>query len=157
MSEYIATVDWQRKGQDFLSHKYSRGHEWLFDGGVVVPASSSPHIVPVPMSVTANVDPEEAFVASLASCHMLFFLDFASRAGWVVERYVDQAMGTLAKDDSGRQAMTDILLRPEVRFAGPGPDDEGLHELHHRAHKACFIANSVKTQVRCEPSFGDRE
>ncbi len=151
MSEYFATVDWQRQGQDFLSHTYSRRHEWLFDGGVVVPASSSPHIVPVPMSVAANVDPEEAFVASLASCHMLFFLDFASRAGWVVDRYVDQAIGILAKDDQGRMAMTEVVLRPKVSFTGPKPDTETLQRLHHHSHDACFIANSVRTFVSCEP------
>lgn len=151
MSEYFATVDWQRQGQDFLGHSYSRRHEWLFDGGVVVPASSSPHIVPVPMSVAENVDPEEAFVASLASCHMLFFLDFASRAGWIVDRYVDQAAGTLAKDDQGRMAMTEVVLRPKVSFSGLKPDNKVLQELHHRSHDACFIANSVRTLVSCEP------
>ncbi len=154
MSEYFATVDWQRHGQDFLSHTYSRRHEWLFDGGVVVPASSSPHIVPVPMSVAENVDPEEAFVASLASCHMLFFLDFASRAGWIIDRYVDQVVGTLAKDAQGRMAMTEVVLRPKVCFGGEQPSAEALLKLHHRAHDACFIANSVKTDVRCEPCVG---
>lgn len=151
MSEYYATVDWQRAGQDFLGRRYSRGHDWLFDGGVTVPASSSPHIVPVPMSVEANVDPEEAFVASLASCHMLFFLDFASRAGFVVDRYVDQAVGTLARDEQGRLAMTEVVLKPRVIFSGDTqPDAEQLDHLHHQSHDACFIANSVRTEIRVE-------
>lgn len=152
MSEYFATVDWQRAGQDFPGRRYSRGHDWLFDGGVTVPASSSPHIVPVPMSVEANVDPEEAFVASLASCHMLFFLDFASRAGFIVDRYTDKAMGTLAKDDQGRLAMTEVVLRPNVVFSGNRvPDADAISRLHHQSHEACFIANSVRTEVSVLP------
>ncbi|MCV6588922.1 MAG: OsmC family protein [Marinobacterium sp.] len=151
MSEYRATIDWQRQGQDFLDHRYSRGHEWIFDGGVVVPASSSPHIVPVPMSVAANVDPEEAFVASLSSCHMLFFLDFASRGGWVVERYTDQVVGTLAKNADGLLAITEVVLRPAVIFSGSVPGTKQLVALHHRSHEACFIARSVTAEVRCEP------
>jgi len=152
VSEYFATIEWQRGEQDFLSRRYSRGHQWQFDGGVTVPASSSPHIVPLPMSVEANVDPEEAFVASLSSCHMLFFLDFASLAGFVVDSYTDKATGTLAKDGKGRLVMTDVLLRPDVQFSGDRqPTAEELEALHHQSHDACFIANSVRTEVRCEP------
>lgn len=152
MSEYYATVEWQRGEQDFLGRKYSRAHQWRFDGGVVVPASSSPHIVPLPMSVAANVDPEEAFVASLSSCHMLFFLDFASRAGLIVDHYADNALGTLAKDNNGRLAMTKVLLRPAVVFSGEQPDAQQIKKLHHQSHQACFIANSVRTDVQVEPS-----
>jgi len=152
VSEYFATIDWQRGEQDFLARRYSRAHQWRFDGGVVVPASSSPHIVPVPMSDAANVDPEEAFVASLASCHMLFFLDFASRAGLVIDRYVDQAVGTLAKDAQGRLAMTEVVLRPLVTFGGETqPGAAQIEQLHHQSHEACFIANSVLTHIRVEP------
>lgn len=163
MAEYYATVEWLRHGADFLDRKYSRGHEWLFDGGVVVPASSSPHIVPVPMSVAANVDPEEAFVASLSSCHMLFFLDFASRAGLIVERYTDPAVGIMAKDDNGRLAMTRVVLRPRVVFvcaedsADAAVTHEQLAKLHHQAHEACFIANSVRSEVVLEPDLADTE
>ncbi|MFQ5546586.1 MAG: OsmC family protein, partial [Acidiferrobacterales bacterium] len=104
MSEYTATIEWQRDGQDFLSNKYSRGHTWTFDGGVEVPASSSPHVVPVPMSVAANVDPEEAFVASLSSCHMLWFLAIAAKRKFVVDSYIDNAVGTLEKDADSKLA-----------------------------------------------------
>lgn len=150
MSKYFATVEWLRGEQKFLDRKYSRGHEWRFDGGVVVPASSSAHIVPIPMSVADNVDPEEAFVASLSSCHMLFFLDFASRAGLAVDRYTDQAVGTLAKDQHGRLSMTEVILRPAIVFVDQQPSAEQVAELHHQAHTACFIANSVHTDVRIE-------
>ncbi|WP_261843484.1 OsmC family protein [Aliamphritea ceti] len=148
MSEYYATVEWLRKEEDFLSRKYSRGHEWRFDGGVTVPASSSPHIVPLPMSEADNVDPEEAFVASLSSCHMLFFLDFASRAKLIVDSYTDEATGILSKDAEGRLAMTEVTLQPKIIFSGEQPDAGKIAELHHKAHNACFIANSVLTEVR---------
>ena len=147
MSEYTATITWSRDSQDFLDRKYSRAHLWEFDGGVIVPASSSPHIVPLPMSAQENVDPEEAFVASLSSCHMLFFLDFACRAGYVVESYVDNATGILSKDTDGKLAMTQVTLNPEVVFAGSSPDDDTIGSLHHKSHEVCFIANSVKTEV----------
>jgi organic hydroperoxide reductase OsmC/OhrA len=154
MSTYTATIAWQRDGQPFADRRYRRHHQWRFDGGAVVPASSSPQVVPLPMSDAAAVDPEEAFVASLASCHLLWFLDLACRAGWVVDDYQDAASGVLAKDGDGRLAMTEIVLRPQVRFAGPRqPDAAEIHRLHHAAHEACFIANSVKTVVRCEPTF----
>ena len=152
MAEHRATVEWARQGQDFLAGRYSRGHVWRFDGGVEVPASSSPHVVPLPMSVAAAVDPEEAFVASLASCHMLWFLSIAAKRGYVVESYRDDAVGTLAKDAEGKLAVTHVVLRPQVQFrAEKAATVEALNELHHEAHEKCFIANSVKSEVRCEP------
>jgi organic hydroperoxide reductase OsmC/OhrA len=152
MSTYNATIDWQRDAQAFVDHRYSRRHSWRFDGGAVVPASASPHIVPPPMSDATGVDPEEAFVASLSSCHMLWFLDMAARAGWVVDHYRDEATGVLARDAQGQLAMTRVVLHPAVRFAADhGPDTQTLRALHHQAHASCFIANSVKTEVLCEP------
>ncbi|MCW8905901.1 MAG: OsmC family protein [Sedimenticola sp.] len=152
MSEYHARVSWQRGNADFLDNRYSRGHLWEFDGGVSVPATSSPHVVPVPMSVESNVDPEEAFVAALSSCHMLFFLSLAAKAGMLVDSYVDEAVGVMAKDGEGRMAMTRVLLRPKIEFGGDSPPDGGqLEALHHQAHELCFIANSVKSEVVIEP------
>ena len=149
MSEYTATIKWQRDGQDFLSNKYSRGHTWAFDGGVEVPASSSPHVVPVPMSVAANVDPEEAFVASLSSCHMLWFLAIAAKRKFVIDSYIDNAVGTLEKDADSKLAITRVTLRPQIKFSGDSEPTHGeLENMHHEAHKKCFIANSVRTQVR---------
>lgn len=153
MSEYNVVTEWRREaGAAFLDNRYSRAHRWLFDGGIEVPASSSPHVVPVPMSVEAAVDPEEAFVASLSSCHMLWFLSLAAQQGFVVESYRDEAIGVLAKDGTGKLAMTRVTLRPAVRFSGEAQPDPGqLQALHHAAHEKCFIANSVKTELRCEP------
>ncbi|QUX94184.1 peroxiredoxin [Marinomonas sp. CT5] len=153
MSEYYAKVEWKRGTQSFLDKKYSRAHEWQFEGGVVVPASSSPHIVPLPMSVAENVDPEEAFVASLSSCHMLFFLDFASRNKLIVDQYTDNAIGTLALGANGKQMMTEVILRPTVTFVGDRPSSEEIKALHHQSHEACFIANSVLTNVRVDEAF----
>lgn len=148
MSDYTATIEWQRNGQDFLSNKYSRGHTWAFDGGVEVPASSSPHVVPVPMSVAANVDPEEAFVASLSSCHMLWFLAIAAKRKFVVDSYIDNAVGTLEKAADSKLAITRVTLRPQIKFSGnPEPTHGELENMHHEAHEKCFIANSVKTLV----------
>jgi organic hydroperoxide reductase OsmC/OhrA len=153
MAEYRSTVEWSRGGAAFTDHRYSRGHRWMFDGGVEVPASSSPHAVPVPLSVEAAVDPEEAFVASLSSCHMLWFLALAARRGFVVDSYRDDAVGVMAKDEGGKLAMTVVTLRPDVRFSGERqPSAEELDALHHQAHEECYIARSVKTDVRCEPA-----
>jgi len=155
MSRYQATIEWQRGDATFTDNRYSRLHRWRFDGGVEVPASSSPQVVAVPMSEAAAVDPEEAFVASLASCHMLWFLSLAVEAGLCVDRYEDVAVGVLARDARGRLAMTEVTLRPRVAFAGAGqPSAQVVDALHHRAHEACFIANSVLTEVRCEPCHG---
>ena len=151
MSFYTAKIFWSRGEQNFLDRKYSRAHHWEFDGGEIVAASASPHIVPTPMSEPANVDPEEAFVASLSSCHMLFFLDFASRQGLVVDKYSDQAEGQLQNGADGKLMMMSVVLKPRISFYRHTPSSDVIHELHHKSHEACFIANSVKTQVRVEP------
>lgn len=152
MAEYTATIRWERGEQPFTDRRYSRRHTMHFDGGAVVPGSSSPHSVRVPYSDPAAVDPEEAFVAALSSCHMLWFLDLACQAGWRVDDYRDEALGTMAKNAEGRLAMTLVTLRPTVRFGGGRVPDAAEHErLHHRAHEECFIASSVKTELRCEP------
>src|SRR5436190_602296 len=150
MAEYTATVRWQRHGQKFTDNRYSRAHDWEFDGGVTVPASSSPHVVKLPLSKAEAVDPEEAFVASLSSCHMLFFLSFAARDGFVVDSYVDRAVGYLEKGEGGRQMITRVTLRPAIAYVGASPTPEQLAALHDRAHHECFIANSVKTKVAVE-------
>jgi organic hydroperoxide reductase OsmC/OhrA len=153
MSEYYADIAWKRSPDDIFSdNKYSRAHTWSFDGGVTVPASSSPHVVPIPYSIETNVDPEEAFVASLSSCHMLWFLYLAADKKYVVESYRDQAIGIMAKNADGKLAMTEVTLRPKVVFGGElKPTDEQINKLHHVAHDKCFIANSVKTDVKVEP------
>lgn len=150
--EYTATVTWQRNGAAFTDNRYSRAHEWRFDGGAVVPASSSPQVVPVPLSNAAAVDPEEAFVASLSSCHMLFFLYHAAKKGFVVERYEDTAVGTLGKNAQGRMAMLKVTLRPQVGWGGERrPAAQDVEAMHHRAHEDCYIANSVACEVAIEP------
>ncbi|MEQ9346597.1 MAG: OsmC family protein [Thalassospira sp.] len=151
MSSFGAEIVWTRSESEiFTDRRYSRGHVWRFDGGVEVPASSSPHIVPLPYSVEDNVDPEEAFVAALSSCHMLFFLHFASDSGVVVNSYSDQATGEMATID-GKTMITKVTLKPNVTYGG-NPPDAGLEsDLHHRAHEACFLANSVKTEITVEP------
>ena len=153
MSHYIAQLEWQRHADEpFIDNRYSRRHLLRFDGGVELDASSSPSVVPLPYSHAGAVDPEEMFVASLASCHMLWFLSLAAQAGWRVDRYRDDAIGTMARNAEGRIAMTVVTLRPQVVFGGERqPDDAALRELHHRAHDECFIASSVKTELRCEP------
>lgn len=151
MSSYTATIRWKRTGDgDFLKGQYSRAHSWEFDSGLTVPASPSPHVVPAPWNDPDGVDPEEAFVASLSSCHMLFFVDFARRAGFVVDGYVDEAEGILEKRADGKIAMTRVVLRPRVTWSGNPPDAAAIADLHHRAHEACFIANSVNTEVTVE-------
>jgi organic hydroperoxide reductase OsmC/OhrA len=152
MSTYTATIRWTRSGEgDFAKGQYSRAHEWAFDGGAVVKAGPSPHVVPAPWSDETAVDPEEAFVASLSSCHMLFFVDFARRGGFVVDSYVDEAEGMLEKRADGKIAMTRVTLHPRVTWGGDRqPDEAAIADLHHRAHEACFIANSVTTEVVVE-------
>jgi len=151
MSEYIVTVTWEREGQRFTDNRYSRGHTWAFDGGVQIPASSSPHVVPLPYSRADAVDPEEAFVASLSSCHMLWFLSIAAKRGFCVDSYADDAVGLMEKNPSGRLAMTRVTLRPKAIFSGGRlPTTAELRAMHHEAHEECFIANSVKTDVQCE-------
>ena len=151
MSQYSARVLWSRGDQPFSNRRYRRTHRLLFDGGVELMGSSSPQVVPVPYSDPAGVDPEELFVASLSACHMLWFLDLACRAGWVVDVYDDAPTGLMARDGSGRLAMTEVTLQPRVLFADPAPDAAELERLHHAAHEACFIANSVRTEVRVRP------
>ncbi|HMM65786.1 MAG TPA: OsmC family protein [Dokdonella sp.] len=152
MSKHVATILWQRENQDFLADRYSRAHRWQFDGGIDVAASSSPHVVPLPFSDENAIDPEEAFVASLSSCHMLWFLSLACKRGYLVESYRDEAVGRMGKDGRGRIAITEVILHPQVRFGGQKkPDAAQRDALHHAAHESCFIANSVRTVVRCEP------
>jgi len=149
---HTALIRWQRIDADFPGKRYSRAHTWSFDGGAVVPASSSPHVVPLPMSDASAVDPEEAFVASLASCHMLWFLDIASRAGYAVESYEDAADGRMGRNAAGKLVVDVVTLRPRTRFAGSRvPDAAALAALHHEAHEECFLANSVRCEIRCEP------
>jgi organic hydroperoxide reductase OsmC/OhrA len=151
MSTYTATIRWTRDPEtDFARGQYSRGHSWSFDGGITLAASASPHIVPAPWSNADAVDPEEAFVASLASCHMLFFVDFARRAGLVIDSYTDEAEGTLDKRDDGKMWMSKVVMRPKIDWGGDAPDEATIADLHHRAHDACFIANSVTTKVTVE-------
>ena len=150
MHQFFATVAWQRDGQDFAGQRYSRGHAWQFDGGLTVPASSSPLSVPLPMSVAANIDPEEALVAATSSCHMLFFLSLAAQRGYVIDDYRDDAVGELGKNAAGRLAMTRIVLRPRIVFAGEAPSPEALAALHHDAHERCYIANSLTADVVVE-------
>jgi len=154
MSTYTATIRWTRDpGTDFARGQYSRAHSWEFDGGVTVPASPSPQVVPQPWSDTSAVDPEEAFVASLASCHMLFFVDLARRAGFVVDSYVDEAEGVLEKREDGKMWMSKVTMHPRVEFSGDKrPTEAEIADLHHRAHDQCFIANSVSTEVKIESS-----
>jgi organic hydroperoxide reductase OsmC/OhrA len=150
--QFEAKLEWQRKGQPFLDQKYSRAHEWIFDGGLRVPASSSPLSVPLPMSNADNVDPEEALVAAASSCHMLFFLSIAAKRGHTVESYSDHAVGLLEKDAQGRMSMTNITLRPNIVFAGTAwPGEEEIAAIHHEAHDKCYIANSLKTEITVEP------
>src|SRR3982751_5308383 len=123
MAHHFATIHWERGAATFLDRRYSRAHTLTFDGGAVVPASSSPHVVPLPMSDAAAVDPEEAFVASLSSCHMLWFLDIASRAGYAVESYEDAADGRMGRNAAGKLVVDVVTLRPRARFAGPRVPD----------------------------------
>jgi organic hydroperoxide reductase OsmC/OhrA len=153
MSTYTAELVWERGAQDFSSNKYSRRHLLRFDGGTEVPGSSSPSVVPLPMSDPAGVDPEEAFVASLSACHMLWFLAIAAKRGFTVDRYEDSAVGVLERNAERRFAMTTVTLRPRIAFSGAKlPTPEELEQLHHKAHEECYIANSVKTEVRVAPA-----
>jgi organic hydroperoxide reductase OsmC/OhrA len=155
MSQYSAKISWLRGAATFIDNHYSRAHSWQFDGGIEVPASSSPHVVPVPMSVEAAVDPEEAFVAALASCHMLWFLSLAAAQRLCVDSYVDDAVGILGKNAAGKVAIITVTLRPRVEFSGEQrPTRAAFEALHHKAHDKCFVANSVTTEVRCEPTLG---
>jgi len=152
MSKYTARVVWERGDQAFVDNRYSRAHRWSFDGGVEVRGSSSPDVVKPPLSDPNAVDPEEAFIASLSSCHMLWFLSLAAVKKFRVDRYDDEAEGVMAKDAQGRSAITRVTLRPAIAFSGDTlPTQADLEALHHTAHERCFIANSVKSEVVIEP------
>ena len=155
MSQYQASLRWERGDHPFVDNRYLRRHEWSFDGGITLPASSSPSVVPAPLSDPAAVDPEEAFVAALSSCHMLWFLSLAAGDGWVVDRYEDEPVGTLAKQADGRLAMQEVRLRPRVKWRcgrAPSPGEEAA--LHDRAHNECFLARSVRCAVVLELEGG---
>jgi len=152
MSEYHARITWNRGDSRFTDNRYSRVHEWQFDEGIVVAASASPHVVRPPLSSNAAVDPEEALVAALSSCHMLTFLYLAAKKGFCVDSYVDAAVGYMEKNSQGRFAITRVTLRPDIRFSGDKlPTQADLDALHHTAHEDCYIANSVRTEVAIEP------
>jgi len=152
--EYCAVIHWTRGEAPFTDNRYSRAHRWLFDGGLEVPASSSPHVVRVPLSVEAAVDPEEALVAALSSCHMLWFLSLAAQGGFRVDDYRDAAAGVMGRNAAGRMAMVRVTLHPRVAFSRERvPTQAQILALHHRAHEECFIANSVTTEVHTEPVF----
>ena len=151
MAQHDATIAWSNDDPAaFAKGLYSRSHEWRFDGGAVVPASASPSVVRPPWSDPAGVDPEEAFVASVASCHMLWVLDLARRAGHALTTYEDEAQGILEHCADGKVRITRVTLRPRVGFAGEAPDADTLAALHHAAHEACFIANSITAEVVVE-------
>jgi len=148
MSEYRAFIRWKCGGGDFLKGRYSRDHTWTFDGGVVVPASASPSVVPPPLVNPANVDPEEAFVAAVSSCHMLTFVYLAGKAQFQVDSYEDEAVGVLGKNEQGVPWVSAITLHPKIAFGGskqPAPTE--VQALHHKAHEQCYIAASIKTLV----------
>jgi len=147
MSKHVASLRWTRSGADFLRGQFSREHTWTFDGGVTVAASASPSVVPAPWSSPAAIDPEEAFVASIASCHLLTFVWLASRAGFVVESYEDAAVGMLTKNERGVPWISAVTLRPRIAWGERQPTVEELAKLHHQAHEQCFIANSVRTEI----------
>jgi organic hydroperoxide reductase OsmC/OhrA len=149
MSEHYATLEWSRDGQDFVYETYSRRHTLRFEGGISVPGNAAPANIPKTVPPAPGVDPEQAFVAALSSCHMLWFLHLACQRKFVVDRYVDEAVGLL--DNTW---ISKVTLRPVVSFSGKAPGDEEHRALHHKAHEKCFIANSVKSEVRVEPRIG---
>ena len=146
MSEHVAAISWSRGEYEFTYQTYSRDHEWRFDNGVTVPGSANP----VYLGNEARVDPEEAFVAALSSCHMLTFLAIAAKKRLVVDSYVDRAVGVMEKNEAGRIAITRVTLHPAITFAGETPDEATLERMHHLSHQECFIANSVTTEVLVE-------
>jgi organic hydroperoxide reductase OsmC/OhrA len=151
MAQHKATISWHRSDADFLKGRYSREHTWSFDGGLTVPASPSPSVVPAPWSNPANVDPEEAFVASISSCHMLTFLWLAGRQGFQLDSYTDESIGVLTKNEKGVTWVSKVTLHPKIVYSGERlPTSEDTSRLHHDAHEQCFIANSVKTEIVVE-------
>jgi organic hydroperoxide reductase OsmC/OhrA len=153
LGKHVAVVEWNCDG-DFAAGKYSRAHRWYFDGGAEVNASSSPSVVPLPFADPAGVDPEEALVASVSACHMLWFLHQAKDAGFIVSSYRDEAEATLGKDERGELAIMKIALRPDIAFIGREPEPAALERLHHEAHEKCFIANSLRSEIVVEASGG---
>jgi len=152
MHKYEANVSWTRGASEkFTDLRFSRAHQWAFDSGITLKASSSPAVVPLPLSAADAVDPEEALVASTSSCHMLYFLFFAAKRGFTVDRYEDEAFGVLEKNQAGKMHMSRITLRPSIAFAGAPPSPADLDALHHAAHEECFIANSLKSEIVVEP------
>jgi organic hydroperoxide reductase OsmC/OhrA len=152
MGSHMAKTSWSRNGQPFTDLKYSRKHLWEFDGGVVVPGSSSPHVVRVPYSDPSAVDPEEAFVAAISSCHLLTFLWIAARQGFIVNSYKDDAEGFMATNEAGGMFVERVILRPAIRYEGREPTAEEADSLHHAAHLECYIANSVISEIIVEPA-----
>jgi organic hydroperoxide reductase OsmC/OhrA len=151
MSEHRAAIAWKRSGPSFSKGQYSREHTWTFDGGVTVPASAAPSSVPAPYSNPAHVDPEEAFVASVSSCHMLTFLYVAARAGFEIDAYEDEAVGVMTKNEKGVAWVSAITLHPKITYGGERrPTATELEQLHHDAHEQCYVANSIKTDVKVE-------
>jgi organic hydroperoxide reductase OsmC/OhrA len=148
--KYTASIFWKKKEtESFTDNKYSRGHTWVFDGGVELPASASPQVVPLPMSDESAVDPEEAFVAAISSCHMLFFLSIAASSNYTIETYDDQAEGIMSKNEHGQMVMGDIILKPKIVFSGTTiPSAEQIAELHNSAHHKCYLANSIKSTIK---------
>ncbi len=148
--KYTASIFWKKKETEcFTDNKYSRGHTWVFDGGVELPASASPQVVPLPMSNESAVDPEEAFVAAISSCHMLFFLSIAASSNYIIETYDDQAEGIMSKNEHGQMVMGDIILKPKIVFSGTTiPTAEQIAELHNSAHHKCYLANSIKSTIK---------
>jgi organic hydroperoxide reductase OsmC/OhrA len=149
---YTATISWRNDSDDFARGRYTRGHVWRFDGGTEVPATASPHVVPARFTVEAAVDPEEALIASLASCHMLTFLDIARRGGFVVDSYEDDAVGVMEKNDAGKFWVSEVTLSPRIAFSGKAPEPAELARLHDAAHADCFVANSLLTRVVIAPA-----
>jgi organic hydroperoxide reductase OsmC/OhrA len=151
MSEHLATIRWQRGDADFLRGKFSRVHSWTFDGGASVEASAAPSVVPAAYTSNSAVDPEEAFVAALSSCHMLTFLFFAYKSGFQIDSYEDEAVGLMTKNEKGDLWISTVTLRPKIVYSGDKqPTADEVQQLHHDAHEKCFIANSVKTDVKVE-------
>jgi organic hydroperoxide reductase OsmC/OhrA len=148
--KYQAKIIWERKpGEAFTDNRYSRAHKWIFDGGAVIPASSSPQVVPLPMSDESAIDPEESFIASLSSCHMLFFLSFAASSKYIIESYEDNAEGVMSKNENGEMSMSLVTLKPKIIFTGDIIPSAGqVNNLHELAHKKCYIANSVKSEIK---------
>ena len=153
MGDYRATIEWQSGAgaDDFVKGRYSRVHQWTFDGGVTVPATASPQVVPAQWTDAKNVDPEQAFVAALSSCHLLTFLYVAAKAGFVVTRYSDTAVGVLTKNERGVPWVSKVTLSPRIEWGDRRPSPEEEEQLHHAAHDGCFIAQSVKTEVLVKP------